>query len=164
MGRFGLSGAHQTAPIKQLSDGLRNRWVFPFLVLCFGASVFCCPLSRFIYIRFFVLLLSLPSSYTHFWVLSCELCFLVIILEPFVCSSTIPIHSCYFPARCTLKLHPLCHFPLPSPLCLVESSSSVSVVFFYSHSLFLSSATRGPMNSYPFPAVSQHVLKSLCPF
>lgn len=25
LGRFGLSGAHQTAPIKQLSDGLRNR-------------------------------------------------------------------------------------------------------------------------------------------
>ncbi|GAA96204.1 uncharacterized protein L969DRAFT_84063 [Mixia osmundae IAM 14324] len=28
LGRFGLSGAHQTAPIKQLSDGLRNRVVF----------------------------------------------------------------------------------------------------------------------------------------
>lgn len=27
LGRFGLSGAHQTAPIKQLSDGLRNRFV-----------------------------------------------------------------------------------------------------------------------------------------
>lgn len=26
LGRFGLSGAHQTSPIKQLSDGLRNRW------------------------------------------------------------------------------------------------------------------------------------------
>jgi len=26
LGRFGLSGAHQTAPIKQLSDGLRNRY------------------------------------------------------------------------------------------------------------------------------------------
>jgi ATP-binding cassette subfamily F protein 2 len=25
LGRFGLSGAHQTAPIRQLSDGLRNR-------------------------------------------------------------------------------------------------------------------------------------------
>ena len=25
IGRFGLSGSHQTAPIKQLSDGLRNR-------------------------------------------------------------------------------------------------------------------------------------------
>lgn len=25
LGRFGLSGAHQTSPIKQLSDGLRNR-------------------------------------------------------------------------------------------------------------------------------------------
>lgn len=28
LGRFGLSGAHQTSPIKQLSDGLRNRVVF----------------------------------------------------------------------------------------------------------------------------------------
>ncbi|THH18605.1 hypothetical protein EW146_g2421 [Bondarzewia mesenterica] len=28
LGRFGLSGAHQTAPIRQLSDGLRNRVVF----------------------------------------------------------------------------------------------------------------------------------------
>jgi ATP-binding cassette subfamily F protein 2 len=27
LGRFGLSGSHQTAPIKQLSDGLRNRFV-----------------------------------------------------------------------------------------------------------------------------------------
>jgi ATP-binding cassette subfamily F protein 2 len=27
LGRFGLSGAHQTSPIKQLSDGLRNRCV-----------------------------------------------------------------------------------------------------------------------------------------
>lgn len=25
IGRFGLSGAHQTSPIRQLSDGLRNR-------------------------------------------------------------------------------------------------------------------------------------------
>ena len=25
LGRFGLSGTHQTSPIKQLSDGLRNR-------------------------------------------------------------------------------------------------------------------------------------------
>ena len=25
LGRFGLSGAHQTSPISQLSDGLRNR-------------------------------------------------------------------------------------------------------------------------------------------
>lgn len=28
LGRFGLSGAHQTSPISQLSDGLRNRVVF----------------------------------------------------------------------------------------------------------------------------------------
>ncbi|KAF8226945.1 P-loop containing nucleoside triphosphate hydrolase protein [Tricholoma matsutake] len=28
LGRFGLTGAHQTSPIKQLSDGLRNRVVF----------------------------------------------------------------------------------------------------------------------------------------
>ncbi|KAG9029045.1 hypothetical protein FRB95_005779 [Tulasnella sp. JGI-2019a] len=28
IGRFGLSGQHQTSPIKQLSDGLRNRVVF----------------------------------------------------------------------------------------------------------------------------------------
>ncbi|KAJ3478266.1 hypothetical protein NLI96_g9876 [Meripilus lineatus] len=28
LGRFGLSGSHQTSPIKQLSDGLRNRVVF----------------------------------------------------------------------------------------------------------------------------------------
>lgn len=27
LGRFGLSGSHQTSPIKQLSDGLRNRYV-----------------------------------------------------------------------------------------------------------------------------------------
>lgn len=28
VGRFGLTGAHQTSAIKQLSDGLRNRCVF----------------------------------------------------------------------------------------------------------------------------------------
>jgi ATP-binding cassette subfamily F protein 2 len=28
LGRFGLSGTHQTSPIRQLSDGLRNRVVF----------------------------------------------------------------------------------------------------------------------------------------
>jgi len=33
LGRFGLSGAHQTGPIKQLSDGLRNRVVFSQLAM-----------------------------------------------------------------------------------------------------------------------------------
>ncbi|KAK4056266.1 ABC transporter ATP-binding protein arb1 [Microbotryomycetes sp. JL221] len=33
IGRFGLSGAHQTSPIKQLSDGLRNRVVFAQLAM-----------------------------------------------------------------------------------------------------------------------------------
>ncbi|KAI0320267.1 P-loop containing nucleoside triphosphate hydrolase protein [Amylostereum chailletii] len=33
LGRFGLSGAHQTAPIRQLSDGLRNRVVFSQLAM-----------------------------------------------------------------------------------------------------------------------------------
>lgn len=33
LGRFGLSGAHQTAPINQLSDGLRNRVVFAQLAM-----------------------------------------------------------------------------------------------------------------------------------
>ncbi|KIK66175.1 hypothetical protein GYMLUDRAFT_82537 [Collybiopsis luxurians FD-317 M1] len=33
LGRFGLSGAHQIAPIKQLSDGLRNRVVFAQLAM-----------------------------------------------------------------------------------------------------------------------------------
>ncbi|KAG9119323.1 hypothetical protein FRC07_005698 [Ceratobasidium sp. 392] len=33
LGRFGLSGAHQTSPIKQLSDGLRNRVVFSQLAM-----------------------------------------------------------------------------------------------------------------------------------
>jgi ATP-binding cassette subfamily F protein 2 len=28
LGRFGLSGTHQTSPIRQLSDGLRNRYVY----------------------------------------------------------------------------------------------------------------------------------------
>ena len=28
LGRFGLSGSHQTSPIRQLSDGLRNRYAF----------------------------------------------------------------------------------------------------------------------------------------
>jgi ATP-binding cassette, subfamily F, member 2 len=27
LGRFGLSGSHQTSPIQHLSDGLRNRYV-----------------------------------------------------------------------------------------------------------------------------------------
>ena len=133
MGRFGLSGAHQTAPIKQLSDGLRNRWVFFFLVSRFGASVFSCPLSRFIY-SVFVLFLPLPSTYTHFCVLSCDLCFLIIILEAFVCSSTIPVHSCYFPARCVLMLYPLCHFPsafpnVPYLRCLLPLSFPLSFIW-----------------------------------
>ncbi|KAG8922205.1 hypothetical protein FRC01_014337, partial [Tulasnella sp. 417] len=33
IGRFGLSGNHQTSPIKQLSDGLRNRVVFSQLAM-----------------------------------------------------------------------------------------------------------------------------------
>ncbi|TFK47047.1 P-loop containing nucleoside triphosphate hydrolase protein [Heliocybe sulcata] len=33
LGRFGLSGAHQTAPISHLSDGLRNRVVFAQLAM-----------------------------------------------------------------------------------------------------------------------------------
>ncbi|KAG5339853.1 hypothetical protein E4T56_gene5614 [Termitomyces sp. T112] len=33
LGRFGLSGAHQTSPIKHLSDGLRNRVVFAQLAM-----------------------------------------------------------------------------------------------------------------------------------
>ncbi|CAL1699893.1 unnamed protein product [Somion occarium] len=33
LGRFGLSGQHQTSPIKQLSDGLRNRVVFAQLAM-----------------------------------------------------------------------------------------------------------------------------------
>ncbi|KAF8496990.1 ATP-binding cassette transporter [Gautieria morchelliformis] len=33
LGRFGLSGTHQTSPIKQLSDGLRNRVVFSQLAM-----------------------------------------------------------------------------------------------------------------------------------
>ncbi|KAH8999145.1 P-loop containing nucleoside triphosphate hydrolase protein [Lactarius akahatsu] len=33
LGRFGLSGSHQTSPIRQLSDGLRNRVVFSQLAM-----------------------------------------------------------------------------------------------------------------------------------
>jgi len=33
LGRFGLTGAHQTSPIRQLSDGLRNRVVFAQLAI-----------------------------------------------------------------------------------------------------------------------------------
>jgi ATP-binding cassette subfamily F protein 2 len=33
IGRFGLSGSHQTAPIRTLSDGLRNRVVFSQLAM-----------------------------------------------------------------------------------------------------------------------------------
>ncbi|KAH8113519.1 P-loop containing nucleoside triphosphate hydrolase protein [Phellopilus nigrolimitatus] len=33
LGRFGLSGSHQTSPIKNLSDGLRNRVVFSQLAM-----------------------------------------------------------------------------------------------------------------------------------
>ncbi|GAA5973719.1 hypothetical protein JCM11641_005097 [Rhodosporidiobolus odoratus] len=33
IGRFGISGSHQTSPISQLSDGLRNRVVFATLAL-----------------------------------------------------------------------------------------------------------------------------------
>ena len=33
LGRFGVSGSHQTSPIKQLSDGLRNRVVFSQLAV-----------------------------------------------------------------------------------------------------------------------------------
>ncbi|EKM79725.1 hypothetical protein AGABI1DRAFT_113041 [Agaricus bisporus var. burnettii JB137-S8] len=33
LGRFGLSGPHQTSPIRQLSDGLRNRVVFAQLAM-----------------------------------------------------------------------------------------------------------------------------------
>ncbi|KAJ4485456.1 P-loop containing nucleoside triphosphate hydrolase protein [Lentinula aciculospora] len=33
LGRFGLSGTHQVSPIKQLSDGLRNRVVFAQLAM-----------------------------------------------------------------------------------------------------------------------------------
>lgn len=33
IGRFGITGAHQTSPINQLSDGLRNRVVFAILAM-----------------------------------------------------------------------------------------------------------------------------------
>ena len=33
IGRFGVTGAHQTSPISQLSDGLRNRVVFAILAM-----------------------------------------------------------------------------------------------------------------------------------
>ncbi|KIY69024.1 P-loop containing nucleoside triphosphate hydrolase protein [Cylindrobasidium torrendii FP15055 ss-10] len=33
LGRFGLSGSHQTSPIRQLSDGLKNRVVFAQLAM-----------------------------------------------------------------------------------------------------------------------------------
>jgi len=33
LGRFGLTGSHQTSPIKHLSDGLRNRVVFAQLAM-----------------------------------------------------------------------------------------------------------------------------------
>lgn len=33
LGRFGISGAHQTSPISHLSDGLRNRVVFSMLAM-----------------------------------------------------------------------------------------------------------------------------------
>ena len=33
IGRFGISGTHQTSPINQLSDGLRNRVVFAQLAM-----------------------------------------------------------------------------------------------------------------------------------
>ena len=32
LGRFGVSGSHQTSLIKQLSDGLRNRFVLSLLI------------------------------------------------------------------------------------------------------------------------------------
>lgn len=31
LGRFGVSGSHQTSPIKNLSDGLRNRYAHPLI-------------------------------------------------------------------------------------------------------------------------------------
>lgn len=44
LGRFGLSGSHQTSPIRQLSDGLRNRYVYWDSMLCdtsfYSASCF----------------------------------------------------------------------------------------------------------------------------
>ena len=121
VGSIWLSGAHQTAPFRQLSDGLRNRWVFLSLPFYFGASVLCCPLFRSIYLAF-VLLLSMPSSYTHFCVLSCELRFLLIILELLVCSSTLSI--------------------------LRHRSLQVSLVSFPFRLPFPSFETRGPMRSY----------------
>lgn len=39
LGRFGLSGSHQTAPIKQLSDGLRNRYVSTNLKIKMGIKI-----------------------------------------------------------------------------------------------------------------------------
>ena len=61
LGRFGLSGALQTAPIKQLLDGLRNRYVgvdvrYPFSLTLHAGSCLrnsrwstrtsCCSMSR----------------------------------------------------------------------------------------------------------------------
>ena len=40
LGRFGLSGSHQTSPIKQLSDGLRNRYVFCLLFFNLRINLF----------------------------------------------------------------------------------------------------------------------------
>ncbi len=44
IGRFGVTGAHQTGPISQLSDGLRNRWVCVRFEGSFGARAdWGCP-------------------------------------------------------------------------------------------------------------------------
>ncbi|EDR01371.1 uncharacterized protein LACBIDRAFT_310950 [Laccaria bicolor S238N-H82] len=74
---------HQTAAVRQLLDGLRNRWVFFSLAFCCEASV---HFFRSIYSAF-VLLLSPPSLYNHICVLSCGLCFPAISSETLVCCS-----------------------------------------------------------------------------
>jgi hypothetical protein len=75
------------------------------LAFCFGASVFCCPLLRFIYSAFVLFLFRPPLIFTF------------ATLMRVICSSTIsmPFCSCYFPAHYTLMLHRLCHLPFANP-------------------------------------------------
>ena len=116
--------------------------MFFFLVLCFGASV-SLVLFLVLYIRFLFFFSPYPpliptfgcshasyASLSSFWnILSVPL------PSPYI-HATFPLvaSSCYILCVISLQL---------SPMCLI------SVVFFHSHSLFPSSATRGSMHSVP---------------
>jgi len=62
LGRFGLSGAHQISPIYQLSDGLRNRYVYRISLISVLTRLYSVVFSQLAMEHPHILLLGEPTG------------------------------------------------------------------------------------------------------